>query len=312
MAELDAWYYRLMGDVMGPVTSKTLKDLAKNGSIEFDTQVRKGADGDWVSAASIKGLFTEQVYVQPIASSSPQPKTTNTSESSQAPSAVHKRTVGNTGDRKLPYSLELLSFGLVRIAMMIIASIAVLAVLWFLILLLINLPNVQTNPIAPSLYSTIKTRSRADMKETNNEADQKADTILVDDTVVIVRGIPFGVPKRLKGVLSTSDAEYIVLIYKGFERKHLPVAWEELREFLSQIDKDKELKDKDLRDFGSRMIYLFCYDQEKRFSEIDSRETERSAALVGAWSGLTATFLMLVGVVLILVLLAIERNTRRA
>ena len=310
MADLDAWFYRLMGDVIGPVTSKTLKDLAKNGSIDFDTQVRKGIDGDWISAVSIKGLFTEPVYQQPVASTSP--KTTNTIESPPIPSAIQKRVEAKAGEHKLPSSIELLSFSLVRIAMMIIASIAVLAVLWFLILLLVNLPTVQTNSTDPSLYSTIKTRSRADMKEANNETDQKADAILVDDTVVMVRGLPFGVPKRLKGVLSTSDAEFINSLYKGIERKHLPVAWEELKEFLSSIDKDKELKDKDLRDFGVRMVNLFCFEQVERFEKIEIRETERNAALVGAWSGLTVTFLMLVGVVLILVLLAIERNTRSA
>ena len=60
------------------------------------------------------------------------------------------------------------------------------------------------------------------------------------------------------------------------------------------------------------MIFAFCREQVDRFDKIESQETARMASLIGAWSGLTMAFVTLVAVILILVLLAIERNTRSA
>jgi hypothetical protein len=210
--------------------------LAKNGGIDFDTQVRKGTDGDWVSAASIKGLFPDEPYVPPQVSTEP-PEFAPSAEIHKMPIAPQKpvEPSRNAVDRNLPSSVELLSFNLVRIAMMLFACLAILAAFWFLILLLLNLRPTLSNPADPSIYSTIKARSRADMAEPNTAADQKGDAIQFDETEVIVRGLPFGVPKRLRGVLDSNDADYINKVYGVFDRKHLRIKYDPRYVFEQEI-----------------------------------------------------------------------------
>lgn len=53
------WYCRLMGTEMGPYTSKQLLEMAKSHQITPDDSVRKGADGSWVGAHRVKGLFED-------------------------------------------------------------------------------------------------------------------------------------------------------------------------------------------------------------------------------------------------------------
>ena len=320
MSDLNAWYYRLMGDVVGPVTSKSLRELAKSGGIDFDTQVRKGTDGDWVSAASIKGLFPDEPYVPPQVSTQP-PEFAPSAEIQKTPIAQQKQVepTRKAVDRKLPSSVELLSFNLVRIAMMLFASLAILTTLWFGILILFNQEMFKSNVPNPSTYAQIKTQSMAEQAEMKRASESKAVDLVPDDaTLINVVGIPFGVPRRLRGLFNDRPTdsffndrltEGIYRIYESVNQRHLRAAWSELKEFLGQIDTDKDLNDLKL---AKDMIYSFCRGQAERFQDFDSRETDRKAALVGGWSGLTMSFLMLVGVVLVLVLLAIERNTRSA
>lgn len=53
------WYCRLMGTEMGPFTSKQLLEMARSHQITPDDSVRKGADGKWVGAHRVKGLFED-------------------------------------------------------------------------------------------------------------------------------------------------------------------------------------------------------------------------------------------------------------
>ena len=53
------WYCRLMGTEMGPYTSKQLLEMARCHQITPDDSVKKGADGNWVSAHRVKGLFED-------------------------------------------------------------------------------------------------------------------------------------------------------------------------------------------------------------------------------------------------------------
>ena len=53
------WYYQIMGDVFGPVDSKTMKDLAERNTINRDTFVRQ-EQYDWVTADRIEGLFARR------------------------------------------------------------------------------------------------------------------------------------------------------------------------------------------------------------------------------------------------------------
>ena len=54
------WYVRIDGSERGPVSSDTLTNLAREGKIVPDTQVKKGASGTWVSASRVKGLLVSQ------------------------------------------------------------------------------------------------------------------------------------------------------------------------------------------------------------------------------------------------------------
>ena len=51
------WFYKMMGDEFGPYTAAELKEQAALGNIQQDSFIRKGRDGDWVSAYRVKGLF---------------------------------------------------------------------------------------------------------------------------------------------------------------------------------------------------------------------------------------------------------------
>jgi len=77
----DRWYYRLMGEKLGPISSSELKQLAESGKVAPDTVVRKGLDGDWVLAEKVRGLFEP-----PSKSLETQPQT---APQSLAPSAQH-------------------------------------------------------------------------------------------------------------------------------------------------------------------------------------------------------------------------------
>jgi hypothetical protein len=312
MADIDAWFYRLMGDVMGPVTSRALRDLASKGTIDFDTPIRKGTDGDWVSAASIKGLFAEPEVFPPVAPPPPRPKSANKPETTRATTVSTRVLDSEPSDGMLPSSLERLSFGFVRVVMMLVASVASLALLWFLVLAVLNLPNVGTGPSDPNLYSNLKAKTRIDASEVNKAKEQSGDAEPVDTNIVDIHGFRLRIPKRLKGVFTSFTTEIIEATYLQLDRKFLIPAGDELQEFVDQMDQDKDLKGAELERIGKDMIFAFCREQVDRFKKIESQETARMASLVGAWSGLTMAFVTLVAVILILVLLAIERNTRSA
>lgn len=51
------WYYKVMGQEAGPVSSSELRELATSGFLTPDVEVRKGTEGDWTEAGRIRGLF---------------------------------------------------------------------------------------------------------------------------------------------------------------------------------------------------------------------------------------------------------------
>ncbi len=59
------WFYQTMGDVVGPLSSSELRAHAGAGRIAPDTYVRKGQDGQWLSADRIKGLFEQPASPPP-------------------------------------------------------------------------------------------------------------------------------------------------------------------------------------------------------------------------------------------------------
>jgi len=51
------WYYKILGDIVGPVSSKDLRQKVSKGEITPDSEVRKGDDGEWIFAVKVYGLF---------------------------------------------------------------------------------------------------------------------------------------------------------------------------------------------------------------------------------------------------------------
>ena len=62
------WFYEVAGKQLGPLSSAELLALAQHGIVTYETPVRKGPDGNWVSAKRVRGLFPE-----PNATSPPPP-----------------------------------------------------------------------------------------------------------------------------------------------------------------------------------------------------------------------------------------------
>jgi hypothetical protein len=53
----DQWYCRVRGKEQGPLSARQLQALAQQGALAPNHLVRQGADGQWVSASRINGLF---------------------------------------------------------------------------------------------------------------------------------------------------------------------------------------------------------------------------------------------------------------
>lgn len=51
------WFYQVMGEQNGPVSSEELRNLAQRGTVTPNTPVRKAPDGVWVPAERVNGLF---------------------------------------------------------------------------------------------------------------------------------------------------------------------------------------------------------------------------------------------------------------
>src|SRR5690348_8940410 len=61
------WYVNEGDKTHGPFSSNQLKQLAAKSKINADTQVRLGADGEWIRAKHVKGLCA----LQPVAAAAP-------------------------------------------------------------------------------------------------------------------------------------------------------------------------------------------------------------------------------------------------
>lgn len=72
------WYYKLMGEEFGPLTSSELRQYAADGRLTRDAYVRRDNEDRWVSAESIRGLFDRQA-----------PHSQNESATTAAPSMAH-------------------------------------------------------------------------------------------------------------------------------------------------------------------------------------------------------------------------------
>lgn len=53
------WYFQSKGRRFGPITASLLKQHVEAGRVGPETLVRRDAEGDWVPAAQIRGLFKD-------------------------------------------------------------------------------------------------------------------------------------------------------------------------------------------------------------------------------------------------------------
>lgn len=54
------WYVNFMGEIRGPYSPRELKNLATTRKICRETNLRLGADGDWMIADGVPGLFPKR------------------------------------------------------------------------------------------------------------------------------------------------------------------------------------------------------------------------------------------------------------
>jgi hypothetical protein len=81
------WYCRLMGTELGPFTSKQLLEMARSHQLMPDDAVKKEADGMWVAAHRVKGLFDDPAASSIVMASLP-PEVQHALESRPEPTAA--------------------------------------------------------------------------------------------------------------------------------------------------------------------------------------------------------------------------------
>lgn len=72
------WFYLRAGQIVGPLTAAQLRDHAVARKVTPADHVRRGGEGDWLSATKVKGLFdtTPAVRPHPVVPPPPQPQAT--------------------------------------------------------------------------------------------------------------------------------------------------------------------------------------------------------------------------------------------
>jgi GYF domain 2 len=50
------WYFQAMDHEFGPFTGEEFRELAREGILQADTRVKKGAESKWTDAKKVKGL----------------------------------------------------------------------------------------------------------------------------------------------------------------------------------------------------------------------------------------------------------------
>ena len=56
---MSGWYFQVMGETIGPISTAELRERAMNGQISDDTLIRKDGVANWVSADRVAGLFDQ-------------------------------------------------------------------------------------------------------------------------------------------------------------------------------------------------------------------------------------------------------------
>ncbi|NQT41500.1 MAG: DUF4339 domain-containing protein [Planctomycetes bacterium] len=98
------WFCATSGNVLGPMTSRQLKTLAEEGRLQRDDRIRQGADGKWVAAAEVRGLFPEPASKpMRVAETIPTPPAPPTESNVAGPSAPEVNPGGDAA-HALPHT----------------------------------------------------------------------------------------------------------------------------------------------------------------------------------------------------------------
>jgi hypothetical protein len=92
------WYYQLMGEVVGPLSSEELRQHAADGQLSRDTLVRKGEDGPWVLPDKLWNVMDgASTTFGGLAEKSRRP-----AETSVQTSSSQRRSIDDRGDENDP------------------------------------------------------------------------------------------------------------------------------------------------------------------------------------------------------------------
>lgn len=67
------WFWKISGKELGPLSSLQLKAMAEKGRLKPEHPVRQGAEGAWVPAGRVKGLFAQEVSPAAVSDSTDVP-----------------------------------------------------------------------------------------------------------------------------------------------------------------------------------------------------------------------------------------------
>ncbi len=72
------WHCNINGQEVGPLTDKQLRSLRQSGKLSRTDSIKKGADGKWVPAERIKGLFPDKITPKQLNDKAPTSAQPNT------------------------------------------------------------------------------------------------------------------------------------------------------------------------------------------------------------------------------------------
>lgn len=83
------WFYRRAGEITGPLTAAQLREHALAEKVAPLDYVRRGADGNWVPASKVKGLFDPP----PAVEAAPDPEPVLSVAAEAAPAATNPKLI---------------------------------------------------------------------------------------------------------------------------------------------------------------------------------------------------------------------------
>lgn len=345
MSETNVWFYQIMGETLGPIPGAKLKELVEIGRIDCDTLVRKGKAGNWVAAINVRGLFA--VSAVESASKSDSQENLKSEMRSDGQSVVDKqfddelfkqtiehlpntrssdfRDLPIKAEKTIPSSttkaitstpllpkhpLEQLAFLVTRWVMVAFILIASLGMFGAALVLATNMRSVpQLKDLSFDLEAN-KQRIIAEHRERETEFERQIDG---DDgrpkrrlNFVLHRQII--VPQKLQQLFSESlGIKYILeSAYADFDAPQLELAISEMQRILEKLANDEKIKPSEI----FSIVRAASSDQALQVTRWRIKESSRDAAFATAWTAFGASAASFLSTVLVLVLLAIERNTR--